>query len=134
MAHWLFKQEPDEFSYADLEADGRTTWDGVSNPVALKHLRAIAVGDSVFYYHTGKEKAIVGVAEVVAGPQPDPNNEKLVVLDIKPVRKLAKPVTLAAIKAEPAFASWELVRIARLSVMPVPPAVWKLIEAMTKDG
>lgn len=130
MAHWLFKQEPDDFSFADLEAAGRTTWDGVSNPVALKHLRAIAAGDTVFYYHTGKEKAVVGVAEVVAGPRPDPKDEKLVVVDIQPVRRLAKPVTLAAIKADPAFAAWELVRIARLSVMPVPAELWQQVEAM----
>ncbi|QEL17064.1 EVE domain-containing protein [Limnoglobus roseus] len=134
MAHWLFKQEPEEYSFADLEAAGRTTWDGVSNPVALKHLRSLAVGDQVFYYHTGKEKAIVGIAEVVTVPRPDPKNEKLVVVGIKPVRKLATPVTLAAIKANPAFAEWELVRIARLSVMPVPPPLWKLVEAMAKGG
>lgn len=132
MATWLFKSEPDEFGYHHLEAAGTATWDGVSNPVALKNLRSIAVGDKVFFYHTGKEKAVVGVAEVTVGPRPDPNDAKSVVVDVKPVRRLANPVTLAAIKADEAFAGWELVRQARLSVMPVPAALWKKIEAMAK--
>lgn len=134
MAHWLFKEEPESFSYANLEAAGTATWSGVTNPVAVKNLRAIAVGNLVFYYHTGKEKAIVGIAEVTVGPRPDPKNEKSAVVDIKPLRRLANPVTLAAIKADPTFAEWELVRISRLSVMPVPVKLWKLIETMAKKG
>jgi predicted RNA-binding protein with PUA-like domain len=132
MAYWLFKQEPDEFSYADLEAAGSAVWDGVTNALALKHLRAAKPGDRAFYYHTGKEKAIVGVVEVTGGPRPDPADESLVVLDVKPVRRLKTPVTLAAIKADERFADWELVRLSRLSVMPVSPERWKAIEAMAK--
>jgi len=106
----------------------------VSNPLALKHLRTIQPGDRVFFYHTGDEKAIVGVMEVTGPPRPDPkqDNEKLAVVPVKPVRRLAAPVTLAAIKADPAFADWELVRQARLSVMPVGPERWERIESMAK--
>jgi predicted RNA-binding protein with PUA-like domain len=116
MAFWLMKQEPDEYSFADLERDGTTTWEGVKNPLALKHLRACATGDLAFFYHTGKEKAVVGVMEV-AGVADG-------VVTVKPVRQLAKPVTLATIKADAAFAKWELVTQARLSVMPVTKAMW----------
>ena len=115
MALWLFKQEPDEFSYADLEAAGTATWDGIANALALKHLRNTAVGDRVFFYHTGKEKAVVGIMEICVGPRPDPNNAASVVVDVQPVRRLKSPVTLAAIKADDAFADWELVRQSRLS-------------------
>lgn len=134
MARWLFKEEPESFSYADLEAAGTATWSGVTNPVAVKHLKAVAVGDLVYYYHTGKAKAIVGVAAVTVGPRPDPENPKSAVVDIEPLRRLTHHVTLAAIKADPAFAEWELVHIGRLSVMPVPPKLWKLIEAMAKKA
>ena len=130
MAHWLFKQEPDDYSYADLERDGQTTWDGVKNPVALKHLRAVAVGDTIFFYHTGKEKAIVGVMAVVQTKLSDDN---VPTLSVKAVRKLANPVSLAVIKADASFADWELVRISRLSVMPVSEARWKQIELMSKN-
>jgi predicted RNA-binding protein with PUA-like domain len=122
MAFWLMKQEPDDYSYADLERDGTTTWDGVKNPLALKHLRACAVGDLAFYYHTGKEKVVVGVMEV-AGVADG-------VLTVRAVRRLAKPVTLAAIKADAAFAKWELVTQARLSVMPVTKAMWDRVEKL----
>ena|SRR5438094_738266 len=130
MAFWLFKQEPDEFSYADLEAAGSAVWDGVANPLAQKHLRAVKPGDRAFFYHTGGEKAVVGVMEVVAGPRPDPADEKRVVVEVKPVRRLKIPVTLAAIKADESFADWELVRHPRLAVMPVSLGRWKKIEAM----
>ncbi len=132
MPHWLFKEEPGTYSYADLEEEGSTTWSGVTNALAQKNLRAIAKGDTVFFYHTGDEKAIVGVMQVVANPTPDPDDpaEKRVVVKVKPLRKFKKPVTLAAIKADEAFAEWELVRISRLSVMPVPDALWKKIEKM----
>lgn len=133
MAHWLFKTEPDCYSYANLERDGKTIWDGVSNALAQKHLRAIKPGDRVFFYHTGKEKAIVGIMQVTAAPSPDPSDEsgKLVAVQVKPVRKLKRPVTLAEIKAEKAFADWELVRMSRLSVMPVSEERWKQIEEMS---
>ena len=129
MAKWLFKEEPDEYSYTDLERDGTTTWTGVTNALAVKHLRAIRPGDEVFYYHTGKEKAVVGVMKVSATAEVD----QLPVITVEPVRRLANPVTLATIKADPSFAEWELVRISRLSVMPVPAALWKKLETLAKN-
>jgi predicted RNA-binding protein with PUA-like domain len=134
MNHWLFKEEPGCYSYADLERDGETTWSGVTNALAQKNLRAIKMGDTIFFYHTGDEKAVVGVMEACADPTPDPDDPagKRVVVKVKPVRKLDKPVTLATIKADEAFAGWELVRISRLSVMPVPAALWKKLEKMGK--
>ncbi|MBN9119743.1 MAG: EVE domain-containing protein [Planctomycetes bacterium] len=136
MANWLFKEEPETYSFADLERDGSTTWSGVANALAQKHLRAAKKGDRVFLYATGKEKAVVGVMEVLADPTPDPTDEagKRVVVAVKPVRRLAAPVTLAAIKADKAFASWELVKQARLSVMPVPDDLWARIEKMAKGA
>lgn len=132
MALWLFKEEPGTYSFAALQKDGATTWSGVTNALAQKHLRAVKKGDRVFFYHTGDEKAVVGVMEATADPSPDPDDPagKRVVVKVKPVRKLAKPVTLAAVKADPAFADWELVRLARLSVMPVPEELWKKVETM----
>jgi predicted RNA-binding protein with PUA-like domain len=132
MAHWLFKEEPGTYSFADLERDGSTTWSGVTNALAQKHLRGIKKGDTVFFYHTGDEKAVVGVMEAAGDPTPDPADPagKRVVVEVKPLRKLRHPVTLSAIKADKEFAEWELVRIGRLSVMPVPNALWKKIETM----
>lgn len=131
MAFWLFKQEPDEFSYDDLVAAGSTTWEGVTNALAQKHLRTVVIGDRAFLYHTGKEKSVVGIMEAI-GSQVDPENEKFTIVTVKPIRKLKTPVTLADIKSDPVFATWELVRISRLSVMPVPPELWKAIEVMGK--
>jgi predicted RNA-binding protein with PUA-like domain len=132
MANWLFKEEPGTYSFADLERDGTTTWSGVTNALAQKHLRSVKKGDRVFFYHTGNEKAVVGVMEVTADPMPDPADEtgKRVTVTVKPIRKLKSPVTLAAIKADKSFAAWELVRQARLSVMPVQDALWEKIEKM----
>ncbi len=132
MAFWLFKEEPGCYSFAELERDGSTTWSGVTNALAQKHLRSIKKGDKIFFYHTGDEKAVMGVMEAIADPSPDPDDEagKRVVVVVKPLRKLKNPVTLAAIKADKSFAEWELVRISRLSVMPVPAELWKKIEAM----
>ena len=132
MARWLVKTEPDEYSFDDLVRAGRDRWDGVRNPVALRHMRSMHPGDEVFVYHTGNVKAIVGLARVASDPYPDPQagDPKWIVVDLEAVRPLARPVTLAAIKADPAFASWELVRISRLSVMPVPDPLWERIMAM----
>ena len=132
MANWLFKEEPGTYSFADLQRDGSTTWTGVANALAQKHLRAVKKGDRVFFYHTGNEKAVVGVMEVSADPFPDESDEtgKRVAVTVKPVRALNAPVTLAAIKADKAFAAWELVRQARLSVMPVPDDLWAKVEKM----
>lgn len=132
MPFWLFKQEPDCYSYDDLERDGETVWDGVTNALAQKHLRSIGTGDKVLLYHSGDEKAIVGVMRVIGNPVPNPENEKQVLVTVGPVKRLPRPVTLAEIKADESFAEWELVRISRLSVMPVTAAIWKKIELMAK--
>ena len=128
--HWVLKTEPSEYAYSDLVRERRTRWEGVSNPVALKHLRSMHEGDEVMIYHTGNEKALVGLARVVGAPYPDPSDAKLVVVDVEPARPLPKPVPLAAIKAEPAFAELGLVRIPRLSVVPVEPAQWRQLLTM----
>ena len=126
MAYWLLKTEPDCYSWSDLERDTAARWDGVSNALALKHLRAMSKGDLALVYHTGDERAAVGVAEVTAGPYPDPSagDDRLVVVDVRPKRKLGQPVTLADIKADPSFAGWDFLRIGRLSVVPVPEPMW----------
>jgi predicted RNA-binding protein with PUA-like domain len=139
MQYWLLKTEPATYSYADLERDKKAVWDGVHNPVALKNIRAMAKGDLAFVYHTGDEKAIVGIAEITSAPYPDPKqkDERLVVIDVKPKEKLRSPVTLAsvklaAVKARKEFAQWDLVRVPRLSVMPVSAEQWKSLLAMSK--
>ncbi|HUR52648.1 MAG TPA: EVE domain-containing protein [Gemmataceae bacterium] len=134
MALWLFKEEPTSYSFADLQRDKSTTWEGVTNALAQKHLRSVKKSDRVFFYHTGDVKAVVGVMQVTADPQPAANDAtgKLVAVTVKPVKALKNPVTLAAIKADPSFAGWELVRQGRLSVMPVPEAIWAKIEEMAK--
>src|SRR5262245_40267555 len=125
--YWLFKQEPTCYSYADLERDGQTTWDGVTNAVALNNLRKVQVGDRVLFYHTGKEKAIVGEMVVVGAPRASEfEGRPSVVLDVKAVRPIA-PVSLARIKADPDLQDWDLVRISRLSVMPVSEAQWQRV-------
>ncbi len=126
----MLKTEPSEYGYPDLARDRGTRWEGVSNPVALKHLRAMREGDDALIYHTGKEKALVGLARVVGAPYPDPGNPKLVVVDVAPVEPLPRAVTLAEIKNEPAFADLGLVRVPRLSVVPVEPAQWRRMLAM----
>ena len=127
MAYWLLKTEPSDYAYADLEADQGTLWDGVSNNLALKHLRQIRGGDQALIYHTGGERVVVGVAEVTSDPFPDPERDdpRLVVVEVKPGRKLAKPIPLADIKSDPELKDFDLVRLPRLSVMPVTEAVWK---------
>jgi predicted RNA-binding protein with PUA-like domain len=130
--YWVLKTEPSEFGFGDLQRDGRTRWDGVSNAVALKHLRAMRPGDEAMVYHTGDEKRIVGLATVASEPYPDPSagDERLVVVDLEPGRPLPTPVSLAAIKADPAFKDFGLVRMSRLSVVPVPAELWKRLLAM----
>lgn len=129
---WLFKEEPDHYNYADLERDGTTVWDGVSNPLALKHLRQVRKGDRVLYYHTGKEKAVVGEMRAVSDARLDPQDPegKRVVVEVRAVRRFAAPVTLTQIKQEQEFADWELVRLPRLSVVPVNSVQWDRIEAL----
>jgi predicted RNA-binding protein with PUA-like domain len=134
MAYWLFKEEPEHYSLEDLFRDKRAVWAGVGNNLALKHLRSVKKGDQVFYYHTGKEKAVVGVMEVVKGPYPDPNRDeaRFVVVDVKPLRRFDRPVSLAEIKSDPKFADFALVRMSRLSVMPVTGEQWAEIERLSK--
>lgn len=131
---WLVKTEPSEYSYDDLAEDTKTVWSGVSNNLALKHIRSMKKGDIVFIYHTGDEKAVVGIAEIVSNPYPDPagKDPKLAVVDLKPKGKLKKVVTLQQIKSDKRFAEFELARIPRLSVMPVSKAVWDAIVNMSK--
>ena len=133
MANWLVKEEPEHYSYDALAREGRTVWAGVKNPLAQKHLRSIRKGDRIFYYHTGKEKAVVAIASAASDAYADPTDTsgKLAVVDVVPEKKLLRPVTLAAIKADKSFASFPLVRMSRLSVMPVTDAEWKRIEKMS---
>lgn len=134
MAQWLVKEEPEHYNYAQLEQDRKTVWAGVRNPLAQKHLRSIKRGDRIFYYHTGKEKAVVATAKAASDAYPDPNDRtgKLSVVDIVPDKKLTRAVTLAEIKSDKAFASFPLVRMSRLSVMPVSDAEWDRIETLSR--
>lgn len=126
---WLLKTEPEEYSFDDLIRDKKTVWDGVKNPLALKHLRAIRKGDELLIYHTGNVRAAVGLARAASDPYPDATkqNPKIVVVDVAPIQRLTKPVPLDVLKADPKFRTFELVRIPRLSVMPVPNSLWKAI-------
>jgi predicted RNA-binding protein with PUA-like domain len=132
--NWLFKEEPTHYGWDDFVRDGKTSWTGVRNPLAQKYVRQVKKGDSIFYYHTGDEKAVVGIARAVGDAYADPNDRsgKLAAVDITPVKKLPRPVTLAEIKADKTFREFPLVRISRLSVMPVSDEEWKKIESMVK--
>ncbi|HET6146280.1 MAG TPA: EVE domain-containing protein [Polyangia bacterium] len=128
MAAWLLKTEPSTYAFADLVREKQTRWDGISNPVALRYLRQAQVGDTAVIYHTGDEKRCVGLAEILKPAYTDPGNDKLVVVDLKAGAALARPVTLAAIKAEPAFADSPLVRQGRLSFVPLtPPQIARIL-------
>ena len=131
---WLFKTEPEEYSYDELEKDKRCVWDGVSSNQALKNLRSVKLGDEILIYHTGNEKAIVGMAEVISDPYPDPeaNDEHLLVVNLKPKRRLAQPLSLAEIKANEAFSEFDLVRLPRLSVVPISKQYWELLQDILK--
>jgi predicted RNA-binding protein with PUA-like domain len=137
MAAWLVKTEPGEYSYADLEQDDTAEWDGVTNPTAQMHLRAMRRGDICVVYHSGKERAAIGLARIVRDPYPDPTDPagKRVWVDLQADRRLARPVGLAQLKADPSFATSPLVRISRLSVMPLAADQLALIERLgeTKD-
>ncbi len=134
MSYWLLKTEPSVYSFDDLQKDRKTVWDGVTNNLALKHLRSVKKGDQALIYHTGDEKQIVGIAQAVSEPYPDPDmkNPKLVVVNLRPKRRLGRPVTLAEIKSRKEFSSFELVRLPRLSVMPVSEATWEKILKLGK--
>jgi predicted RNA-binding protein with PUA-like domain len=124
--HWILKTEPSEYGFPDLVRERRTRWSGVSNAVALKHLRSMLEGDDVLIYHTGNEKSIVGFAKVASAPYPDPaqNDPRLVVVDVEAGKPVPRRVSLAEVKADPAFSDFGLVRLSRLSVIPVEPEQW----------
>lgn len=131
-SRWLFKTEPSSYSFQRLQRDKKTVWDGVKNNLALKHLSGVKKGDWILIYHTGDEKSVVGVGQALSAAYPDPEKEdpKLVVVDIRPIEPLSRPVTLAEMKANPKLAKFDLVRLPRLSVMPVSDEQWKIIEGM----
>jgi predicted RNA-binding protein with PUA-like domain len=125
MAHWILKTEPSTYSFDRLVAEKNAVWDGVTNPLALKHIRSMSKGDEVMIYHTGDEKAVVGLASVASAPYPDPKDAKLVVVDLRAGKRLARPVTLAEVRAEPSFKDLALVRMPRLSVVPANDTQWR---------
>lgn len=129
MAYWLLKTEPQDYSYFDLAQDGSTVWDGVNNPLALKHLRTMLLGDLALIYHTDKERQVIGIAEIVSQPYADPalNDAKRVVVDLRAVRKVKQPLTLAQIKQDSRFTDFDLLRLPRLSVVPVSELYWQYL-------
>jgi predicted RNA-binding protein with PUA-like domain len=129
MAYWLLKSEPDVYSYADLERDRQTIWDGVNNNLALKHIRTMQIGDLALIYHTGDERRAMGIAEVITMPYVDPklDDPKRAVVDVKAIQLLTKPVSLSEIKKDPDFEGFDLIRISRLSVVPVSEVHWQKI-------
>ena len=128
--YWLLKTEPSTYSYEDLVKQKKARWDGVRNPVAIRNIGLMKSGDLAFVYHTGDVKAVVGIADVISDSYPDPKDNSLTVIDLKPKMKIARPVTLAEIKAEKLFKDFLLVRISRLSVMPVSKIWWDAINQM----
>ncbi|HEY1686828.1 MAG TPA: EVE domain-containing protein [Tepidisphaeraceae bacterium] len=132
MNYWLLKTEPDCYSWPRMKADKKTVWDGITNALALKNLRTMKKGDLALFYHTGGERQCVGIIEITSEPYPDPKmeDERMAVVDVKLKKELARPVSLDEFKADPAFAGWDLLRLGRLSVVPVPPKMWKRIEEL----
>ena len=136
--YWLAKQEPSGprgYSFDQLKKDKTTVWDGVHNNLALKHMREMKPGDLVIFYHTGSERQAVGIMQVTSKPYPNPeeDNKRFIVVDVKYKKSLKRPVTLDEIKSNKKFKDWELVRISRLSVMPVPKSIWDLILEISQD-
>jgi len=132
---WLFKTEPSVYSFQQLQKDKKTMWDGVKNNLALKNLKDIKKGDEILIYHTGDEKAAVGVARALSGAYPDPSqkNPRMLVVDIEAVKTLPRPVTLAEVKANKKLANFDLVRLSRLSIMKVSDEQWDVVEGMAKQ-
>jgi predicted RNA-binding protein with PUA-like domain len=132
VAYWILKTDADTYPFDQLERERRAVWDGVSNALALKHIRSMAPGDAVLIYHSNVGKELVGLARVVSAPYPDPKQRdpKLVVVDLEVDRRLPRPVTLASVKADPAFSDLGLVRMSRLSVIPVPADQWQKLLAL----
>lgn len=130
--YWLAKQEPDGprgYNFETLKKDKKTIWDGVHNNLALKHMREMKDGDLVLFYHTGDERQVVGIMEVISEPYPNPkeDNKRFIIVDVKYKKSLKRPITLDEMKKQKTFQNWELVRISRLSVMPVPKHIWDTI-------
>jgi len=136
MAYWLFKEEPAHYSFAKLERDGKTIWDGVDNSLARQNLRKVHRGDRILYYHTGKEKAIVGEMRAVGDSRADPDSDddKAVVVEVQAVKRLGHPVPLERIKGDSQLAGWDLVRLPRLSVVPVTDVQWRRVEELSKEA
>jgi predicted RNA-binding protein with PUA-like domain len=132
MAYWLMKSEPASYSWDDLVRDGGAEWDGVRNNAARLHLKAMQPGDEAFFYHSMSDKAVVGIMRVTRAAEPDPKAPEWVRVRVEPVRPLGRPVTLAAIKAEPSLAAMELIRQSRLSVAPVRPDEWAKVLEMSR--
>jgi predicted RNA-binding protein with PUA-like domain len=130
MAYWLLKTEPSTYSFTDLVAAKETRWDGIENPAALKLMKTAVVGDRCVVYHTGDEKSAVGECEITKSAYPDPKNARLVVIDVRAGKPLAKPVSLAIIKRDPLFADSPLVRQGRLSFVPLTDAQWKRLHEL----
>jgi predicted RNA-binding protein with PUA-like domain len=133
---WLFKTEPSVYSYQQLEKDKKTIWDGVKNNLALKHLKDIKKGDSILIYHTGDEKAAVGIARALSGAYPDPSKKdpKLLVVDIEAVKPLPRQVALSEVKTNAKLANFDLVRLSRLSIMKVTDEQWEILEGMARSN
>ena len=136
--YWLAKQEPSGprgYNFLQLKKDKKTVWDGVHNNLALKHMNNMKKGDLVLFYHTGDERQAVGIMEIASKPYPNPDedNERFVVVDVKYKKALKNPVTLDQMKKESSFKNWELLRISRLSVMPVPKDIWNKILKMSQS-
>ena len=135
--YWLAKQDPSGprgYNILQLKKDKKTVWDGVHNNLALKHIRNMKTNDLVFFYHTGDEKQVVGIMVVISEPYPNPeeDNERFVVVDVKFKKLLKNPITLDYMKKQKQFKNWELLRISRLSVMPVPKSIWDYIIKMSQ--
>jgi predicted RNA-binding protein with PUA-like domain len=133
MAFWLMKSEPGSYSWDDLQRDGGTEWDGVRNPAARLHLKAMSPGDEAFFYHSGDARAVLGVMRIARAARPDPNDPNWVSVAVAPVRPLGRPVTLKEIKADPRLARIELIRQSRLSVSPVRDEEWAAILALSEQ-
>jgi predicted RNA-binding protein with PUA-like domain len=133
MGFWLLKTEPSTYSFSDLQKAKETRWDGITNPVALRHMRTAAVGDRALVYHTGDDKAAVGECEIVKAAYPDPKNDQLAVVDIKAGPALARPVTLAEMKKDPEFEGSPLVRQGRLSFVPLTEGQWRRIHELSRQ-
>lgn len=135
-ACWLLKTEPGTYSWDDLVRDKRTTWDGISNPLALKHLRSATKGDEVLIYHTGNERRVMGIARITKAAYPDPRlkDAKRLVVDVEVVKPLEEPVTLQQFKEDAAFAGWDLLRLSRLSFVPVPLPMRRKLMSLAKTS